>query len=101
MTIHISRSQASAPKSQASASQLHYFDEITVKTSPQPTGEFTAIDAENYDYDSPMGWGCTRFSAIADLFEKMPRAKSQREDRAADRQAWVFDRARDYRKETV
>jgi hypothetical protein len=73
--------------------QLHYFDEITVSTSLQPNGEYSAIDAENYDYDSPMGWGCTRFSAIADLFEKLPRAKSEREDRDALAAKWDHDRS--------
>lgn len=71
--------------SKQGCAKLHHFNEedgkITVKTEQQPNGEFTAIDAENYDYDSPVGWGLSRFHAIADLFEKMPRAESEREER--------------------
>ncbi len=81
------------------SAKLHHFDEITVKTQIQPNGEYTAIDADNYDYDSPMGWGFSRFSAIADLFDKMPRAESERED--SNRAACAIDHARDLRKHEV
>jgi uncharacterized protein with LGFP repeats len=73
-------------------SQLHYLDEITVKTEHQPNGEFTAVDAENYDYDSAVGWGMTRFQAIADLFEQMPKADSEREERCRIADRWDHDR---------
>lgn len=87
------------------ADQLHHFEDgdesITVKTTKLSDGTYAAVEAENYDMRAPLGFGFSTIGAIADLFEKMPRAKSEREDRAADRQAWAFDRARDYRKETV
>jgi hypothetical protein len=72
-------------------------DETTrVLVTEHYRNEFTALDAENYDYDSPVGYGDTQMSAIADLFSKMPKAASEREER--DVQADRFDRARDYRK---
>ena len=49
---------------------------IAVRVTEHYRNEFTAIDAENYDYDSPVGYGDTQLSAIADLFEKLPRAAS-------------------------
>lgn len=81
--------------------QLHTFQDgdstITVKTEEQPNGEFTAIDNDNYDGPgSPMGWGFSTIGAIADLFERMPRAASERED--YDRNAAARDHARDLRK---
>jgi hypothetical protein len=79
--------------------RLHYFEEITVKTDPQPNGEFAAIDADNYEPGFPVGFGFTRFEAIADLFEKMPRAESEREENS--RRAARFDHAQDYRKNWV
>lgn len=69
---------------------------IRVLVTEHYRNEFTALDAENYDYDSPVGYGDTQLSAIADLFEKMPRAASEREER--DEQAARFDHARDHRK---
>lgn len=69
---------------------------IVVRTTLQPNGEYTAIDHENYDYDSPVGWGFSTIGAIADLFQKMPRAASEREER--DRQADNWDHQRDLRK---
>lgn len=82
--------------------KLHYFwnddgEKVTVKTELQPNREYTAIDAVNYDYDSPVGYGLSEFQAIADLFEKLPRAESDREER--DRNADRFDHARDLRKQ--
>lgn len=75
--------------------KLHKFDdEITIKTEKQPNGEFTAIDADNYDLGSPVGWGFSEFSAIANLFEQLPRAESEREDRLAAQR----DHSRDLRK---
>jgi hypothetical protein len=69
---------------------------IRVRVTEHYRNEFTAIDADNYDYDSPVGYGDTELSAIADLFEKMPRAASERE--ARDYQAERWDHARDHRK---
>lgn len=56
-----------------STTQTHYFpaNDARIKTELQPNGEYTAIDAENYDLGSPMGWGRTRLEAIADLTEQM------------------------------
>jgi hypothetical protein len=83
--------------------QLHRFEDgdetIVVQTTLQPNGEYAAIDHENYDYDSPVGYGLSTIGAIADLFEKLPRAASDREER--DYQAARFDHARDLRKHQV
>lgn len=84
------------------ATQLHHFDDdgefgINVKTEKLPNGEYAAIDADNYDGPgSPMGLGFSLLSAIADLFEQLPRAASEREER--DDRAVRFDRAREYLK---
>ena len=82
------------------AEQIFRFEDgdetIVVRTTEQPNGEYTAIDHENYDYDSPVGWGFSTIGAIADLFEKMPRAASDREER--DHQAERWDHQRDLRK---
>jgi hypothetical protein len=64
---------------------LHHFTEMTVQTDLQPNGEYTAIEADNYDLAErcnpgrPMGWGCCRFSAIADLTEQL-RERGELED---------------------
>lgn len=83
--------------------QLHTFADgeftIVVRTEEQPNGEFTAIDHDNYDAGSAVGWGFSTIGAIADLFEKLPRAASDRED--FDRNAAVFDHARDLKKNWV
>jgi hypothetical protein len=50
-------------------SQVLYFSECTVKTERHPSGEYSAIDADHYDYDSPVGWGRTQLEAVADLGE--------------------------------
>ena len=72
--------------------KLHYFDDITVRTELHPEGGFTAVDTDNAD--SPVGWGYSRFSAIADLFDQLPRYESERQDR----QAAKWDHERDLRK---
>jgi hypothetical protein len=77
--------------------QLHTFQDdeftITVKTEEQPNGEYSAIEADNYDGPgSPMGWGFSTIGAIADLFERMPRAASEREERDRMADKWDHDR---------
>lgn len=73
---------------------------IRVKVEKLPNGEFSAIDNDNYDGPgSPMGLGFSQLSAIADLFEQLPRAASDREER--DDRAARFDRAHDLRKHEV
>lgn len=83
--------------------QLHRFEDgdetIVVRTIKQPNGEYSAIDHENYDLGFPVGFGASTIGAIADLFEKMPRAASEREER--DRQAGAWDHAQDHRKNWV
>jgi hypothetical protein len=83
------------------SSKLHIFDdgggEVTIKTVQQPNGEFYAIEADRpCEGAFPFGMGLTRFSAIADLLGKTPRAESEREER--DAQASRFDHAHDLRK---
>jgi hypothetical protein len=101
MPVHRTSQPASIVIGHRKSEQLHHFNDgdevIVVRTTLQPNGEYTAIDHENYDYDSPVGWGFSTIGAIADLFEKMPRANSEREERA-DRQAQAFDHAQDHRK---
>lgn len=93
-------------------SQLHTFADgeftITVRTTLQPNGEYTAVDDNTYDCDcdqdgyfstSPVGYGLSTLGAIADLFEKLPRAESDREER--DDRAARFDHAQDHRKNWV
>lgn len=85
--------------------KIHRFadgeETIAVLVTEHSRNEFTAIEAENYDFNSPVGMGDTELSAIADLFSRLPRAASEREER--DTQAARFDHARDLRKhgETV
>jgi hypothetical protein len=52
-------------------SNIVYFDQCTVKTELQPSGEYSAIDADNFDLGSPVGWGTTQLEAIADLADLM------------------------------
>lgn len=77
--------------------QLHTFADgeftITVRTEEQPNGEYTAVDN---DCGAVVGWGFSTIGAIADLFERLPRAESDREE--YDRNAAAFDHARDLRK---
>jgi hypothetical protein len=81
--------------------QLHTFQDgdstITVSTVSHSNGEYSAIDADNYD--SPVGWGFSTIGAIADFFSRAPRAASERED--YDRQAAAFDHARDLHKHEI
>jgi len=70
---------------------------IRVRLIETVNGEYAAFDAENID--SPMGWGLTEMSAIADLFAKLPRAASDREER--DDLAAKWDHARALRQEAV
>ena len=97
---HRTSQPASTVIGQQKANRLHHFDDgdevIAVRTTKQPNGEYTAIDHENYDYDSPVGWGVSEIGAIADLFEKLPRANSEREER--NDLAARFDHAQDQRK---
>lgn len=75
-------------------------DTITVITELQPNGEFSAIDDGTYDGPgSAMGFGLTQLAAIFDLFGKLPRAASEREE--YDHQAARFDHARDHAKHGV
>jgi len=60
---------------------------MDIKVTIQPTGEWTAIDADTYEAECdgagwfstcPMGWGKTREDAIGDLLEQMiERLKDQ------------------------
>ena len=53
------------------AEQLHYFNDMTVVTELQPDGEYSAIDADNFDLGWPVGYGKSRYQAIIDLAEQM------------------------------
>jgi hypothetical protein len=44
-----------------------HFNEMTVKVALQPNGEWTAVDHDNYDLDSPVGHGSTMLESIVDL----------------------------------
>ncbi len=67
------------------------------KHAGKHTNHFFAIEEDNRElFNFPIGYGDTEMSAIADLFEKMPRAASEREER--DRMADHWDHQRDLRK---
>ncbi len=44
---------------------------MKIKTIEHYRNEWTAVDAENYDYDSYVGVGNTEDEAIQDLMEKL------------------------------
>jgi hypothetical protein len=69
---------------------------VVVRLRELPGAQFIAVDNANPDV---AGFGLSSIGAIADLFEKMPRAASDREER--DELAAKWDRARDYRKHGV
>jgi hypothetical protein len=68
-----------------SAEQIHRFEDgdetIVVKVMKLTDGTYAAVEHENFDDRSPIGNGFSSLEAIADLFEKLPRAKSEREER--------------------
>lgn len=72
---------------------------IKVRLTEDFVGNYWAVDTANPDL--AIGFGLSSIGAIADLFEKLPRAASEREDRAADRIAFNRDRSRDERKVEV
>lgn len=79
--------------------QIFRFDDgdetVTVKTVEMSTGGYCAFDIEHCRECDPVGIGASTIGAIADLFEKMPRAASEREER--DHQADKWDHARGLR----
>jgi hypothetical protein len=81
--------------------QLHTFADgeftITVRTEEQPNGEYTAVSVDDGPY--VVGWGFSTIGAIADLFSRLPRAESDREE--YDRNAAARDRAQDHRKHDI
>lgn len=48
-----------------------HFEQMDVKVEQHYKTEWTAHEVENYDYDSPMGYGETMMEAIVDLREKL------------------------------
>lgn len=50
---------------------VHFYDGVNVKVERLPNLSISAIDADNYDYDYPVGYGDSILSAIADLNEQM------------------------------
>lgn len=80
--------------------KLHRFQDgdetIVVRTRELPSRQHIAVCEEAPDV---AGFGFSIIGAIADLFEKMPRAASEREER--DDLAAKWDHARDYRKHEV
>ena len=49
---------------------------MKIKTEQHYRIEWTAIDAENYDYDSYVGIGSTEQEAIQDLMDKLDTDKA-------------------------
>lgn len=88
--------QTELPATNASMTraQLHTFADgeitITVSTVSHSNGEYSAIEADNYD--SPVGWGFSTIGAIADFFSRAPRAASEREERDRMADKWDHDR---------
>lgn len=52
-------------------SKIVGFTDMNVKIEQHYAQEWTAHEADNYDYDSPMGYGSTMIEAICDLNEKL------------------------------
>lgn len=77
--------------------KLHRFEDgdetIVVRVRELPGGNYIAVDNDTPDV---AGFGLSNIGAIADLFEKLPRAASEREER--DERAARFDHAQDHRK---
>ena len=107
--FHRTTETASAPIGHQEAPQLHYFNDgdesVVISTYRHANGEYSAAEHEATGL-RPIGWGSglrpighgfSIIGAIADLFEKMPRAASEREER--DRHADLCDRNQDQRKE--
>lgn len=76
---------------------VHRFEDgdetITVRTRELPDNRYIAVVGDCPDV---AGFGFSTIGAIANLFEKLPRANSEREER--DDQAARFDHTRDLRK---
>jgi hypothetical protein len=53
------------------SAQIIHFDQMDVTVEQHHRNEWTAHATENYDYDSPMGYGSTMMEAIVDLREKL------------------------------
>jgi hypothetical protein len=60
---------------------------MDIKTTRQPTGEWVAIDADNYDVESdsvgawsssPVGYGLTETAAIRELLEEIEERANAR-----------------------
>lgn len=52
-------------------SKIIGFTDMNVKVEQHYATEWTAHEADNYDYDSPVGYGSTMIEAICDLNEKL------------------------------
>jgi hypothetical protein len=78
--------------------QIFRFDDgderIAVQTAEMGDGSYCAFQIE--PMTGPLGFGFSTIGAIADLFQKMPAAASEREER--DEQAARFDHQQDLRK---
>lgn len=77
---------------------IHRFEDgdevIRVRLTEDFAGNYRAVDIERPDLAT--GTGLSSIGAIANLFEKLPRAESEREER--DELAAKWDHARDLRK---
>lgn len=81
---------------QRTGEQIHRFEDgdetITVAVRELANGQYIAVDNECPDV---AGFGFSSFGAIANLFAKLPRAASEREER--DELAAKWDHARELR----
>ena len=68
---------------------------IVVCVLEYPNGEYSACELINEVPQHPVGFGLSSIGAIADLFKKMPRAASEREE--YNHQAARWDHARGLR----
>lgn len=96
--------QSSVTRASASAvrEKFHRFDDgeesITVKVLELPNGEYLAFDNDG-GRPIAIGQGFSSIGAIADLFKKLPAARSEQEERGA--LAQYLDHKRDLRKHEV
>lgn len=84
------------PILQINEKMLSFYDgdeKTVVLLTEWSNNEYTAVVS---DEDSPVGCGLTELSAIADLFKKLPAARSDREERDMLAERW--DHQRDLRK---
>ena len=76
--------------------KIYQFEDGDIRVVLEANGQYSAINAEDFNESSPIGWGFSEFDAMANLNGKLARAESDREER--DHMADRFDHTQDHRK---